>query len=444
MVRQILHGPRLQPKLSVGPPDDAYEREADRVAEAVMRIPEPAVEGESSAGLLGAAAASPAHPAIQRLCPECEEMQRKSTSSFAIGERIGSGSPLPPSERAFFEPRLGIALDEVRLHTGSAAAGMARSVNARAFTVGRSIVFGEGEHRPGTADGRKLLAHELTHVVQQGGAPGGAPPMLRRWSISGDTATSDSNGDTLWGLAKSITGKGFDWMCIRPVAMKSKKAKGKKYPYFVRIGDEFDISNLNATTGTSLSIHLFDPTTEALDAALAVLFYPGSTSSLGPDGDIEGAASFGATPIQAFVIFGHSGGNEMWGGAGSFRPSEFNPHDPNPTFEQAEGGFLPRRCWFTRTATARSVGCDSNHFGEAFARAYLRNGASIVTTTAAVQPKCTGTAVDISQTPPGCKSYQGVAFATSHLRTAAMIEGEFWSAADFHAGTHWVTIAGKL
>jgi hypothetical protein len=268
--------------------------------------------------------------------------------------------------------------------------------------------------------------------------------VLRRWARTGDTAVSDHNGDTLWDLAKSITGKGLDWMCIRPVAMKSKLAKGSRYPYYVRIGDEFDVSNLTATSGTSLQVFLFDASTEPKDAALAQLFYPGSVQSSGDvDTDIETAASFGATPIGTFLIFGHSAGGEMWGDAASFEPRNFRVNRPDPTFEQAEAGLFPRRCWFTRSAAARSVGCSSNAFGRDFARAYLRAGASIVTTTESVLPRCNGPRIDFSQTPPGCTSYNGVAFADSPAATATVLEGPFWNRADFHAGTHWLTIDGK-
>ncbi|MEA2563867.1 MAG: hypothetical protein QOH06_5371 [Acidobacteriota bacterium] len=74
----------------------------------------------------------------------------------------GGGRPLPASERAFFEPRFGCDFANVRLHSGTAASELARSVQARAFTLGDSIVLDSGE------SGRELLAHELTHVVQQG------------------------------------------------------------------------------------------------------------------------------------------------------------------------------------------------------------------------------------------------------------------------------------
>ncbi|MFW6174258.1 MAG: DUF4157 domain-containing protein [Chloroflexota bacterium] len=80
------------------------------------------------------------------------------------------GRPLDPATRAFMEPRFGHDFNHVRVHTGSSAAQSARAVNSHAYTVGRHVVFGAGQYSPGTTAGRALLAHELTHVVQQGGA----------------------------------------------------------------------------------------------------------------------------------------------------------------------------------------------------------------------------------------------------------------------------------
>src|SRR5580658_11217927 len=96
-----------------------------------------------------------------------------------------SGRPLDAATRAFFEPRFGHDFSKVRLHTDGQAAESARAVNALAYTVGQDIAFGEGQYAPAAAEGRRLLAHELTHVVQQGsgtpasssleiGAPGSA------------------------------------------------------------------------------------------------------------------------------------------------------------------------------------------------------------------------------------------------------------------------------
>jgi hypothetical protein len=266
-IRNLLYPPRLQPKLTVGPPDDAFEREADRTAEAVMRMPEGAVP------VAQGAAGTP--PALQRACPACEEEMRRQPEEeqeqlrrqpaeeeeqeirrqpaeqmeeeqvrrqpaeqmeeeqvrrqpaeepaeerreerpaspeeeeekAEIGGRViqakarpaevpeitpdlaprlaslqRGGAPLPAAERSFFEPRFGSDFGGVRIHADAAAADLAGSLKARAFTLGGAIVFGRGEYAPGSTSGRRLLAHELTHAVQQGAARpardrGAAPP----------------------------------------------------------------------------------------------------------------------------------------------------------------------------------------------------------------------------------------------------------------------------
>lgn len=79
------------------------------------------------------------------------------------------GQPLDAATRGFFSTRFGHDFANVRVHADAEAAASARSVNALAFTVGRDVVFGAGQYAPGTRAGQELLAHELTHVVQQGG-----------------------------------------------------------------------------------------------------------------------------------------------------------------------------------------------------------------------------------------------------------------------------------
>jgi hypothetical protein len=116
-------------------------------------------------------------------CPDCEaELRRKATTpktpktptvDDGLARRIqslrGGGRPLSDPERSFFEPRLGADFGGVRIHTGSRADEAARSIHADAFTTGRDVVFRSSAYRPGTAEGTRLLAHELTHVVQQRG-----------------------------------------------------------------------------------------------------------------------------------------------------------------------------------------------------------------------------------------------------------------------------------
>ncbi len=87
-----------------------------------------------------------------------------------------SGEPLDPAVRAFMEPRFGHDFSRVRVHQDDQAAESARAIQAAAYTIGQDLVFGAGEYQKGTSDGRKLLAHELTHVVQQ--SRGGHPPYL--------------------------------------------------------------------------------------------------------------------------------------------------------------------------------------------------------------------------------------------------------------------------
>ncbi len=170
-VRHILHVARPQAKLTVGAPDDAFEKEADQVADHVMRMPEPGVQRMCS---------ECEEERVQRMCTECEEelhAKEEPGRTPSVPEGFeprfaaikGGGQPLPASERAFFEPRFGHDFSNVRLHSGPAANDLARSVQARAFTLGNSIVLGTGE---GGQSGRELLAHELTHVVQQGGGSG--------------------------------------------------------------------------------------------------------------------------------------------------------------------------------------------------------------------------------------------------------------------------------
>ncbi len=132
----------------VSQPDDPLEREADHVADRVMRMPEPLRAQDVGAGSAGAVA-------------DAGRAETSSTSSRA------GGQALPASVRSYFEPRFGRDFGGVRVHDGPEAAGLAQSLDAHAFTVGRDIYFGRGAYAPDASDGRHRIAHELTHVVQQ-------------------------------------------------------------------------------------------------------------------------------------------------------------------------------------------------------------------------------------------------------------------------------------
>lgn len=192
-VGRLIKSGALQAKLRIGQTGDKYEQEADRVADAVMRMPQ-AVSGT---------------PGIQRACPKCEEgelkrqpikeedeeekLQRQPVEEEGEEELLakaisgsisevnpdleshiqslkGGGQSLSENDRTFFEPRFGQDFSQVRLHTDTRAAETAREVNARAFTIGSDVVFGVGQYSPETREGLRLMAHELTHVVQKGRA----------------------------------------------------------------------------------------------------------------------------------------------------------------------------------------------------------------------------------------------------------------------------------
>jgi hypothetical protein len=147
----------IRRKAEIGPVDDPLEREADQVADAV-------VSGRPI-GHIGGATAGKA----QRKCAACEAGDRPPENSTEMAAKAvsGGGAPLTAEERAYFEPRFGQDFSHVRLHTDAGAAEAARTIGARAYTTGRDIAFATGQYRPGSQDGRRLLAHELTHVAHQ-------------------------------------------------------------------------------------------------------------------------------------------------------------------------------------------------------------------------------------------------------------------------------------
>lgn len=147
----------LQPKLVINQPGDVYEQEADRIAAAVVSEraePQSLITQMRSSSL------------AQRKATIAAQME--SDVPPIVHEVLRSpGRPLDQATRAFMEPRFGHDFSNVRVHTDAKAAESARAVNAKAYTVGKDVVFGGGQFEASSHEGRKLMAHELTHVVQQ-------------------------------------------------------------------------------------------------------------------------------------------------------------------------------------------------------------------------------------------------------------------------------------
>jgi hypothetical protein len=182
----------IQTKLDISRPGDGYEQEADRVADQVMRMPDPGAAAESGRAAEGAPDTSSSRQTLPR----------------------GSSRALPEPTRTFFEPRFGRDLSAVRVHTGAHASEMARAVNAKAFTIGRDIVFGAGQFAPADPKGKRLLGHELAHVVQQSPADrqrpakGGVAPPVQQTRSGGPALQRQPAGPE--GLEQTTTGSSMN------------------------------------------------------------------------------------------------------------------------------------------------------------------------------------------------------------------------------------------
>jgi hypothetical protein len=211
----------IQPKLAVGRVDDPLEHQADRVADQVVRMVSPTTPAN------GSITRAPDSADVHRKCSECEEktgipvgdagmpeekkdadgpsglaidldmptpdeLPDQATSTMSppvLGAPVkdagngvastaglarapadlipGNGRGLDTAARDFLEPRFGFSFDKVRIHADDHAAAAAHSIQARAYTIGRDVVFGQNQYAPETPDGLRLIAHELTHVIQQ-------------------------------------------------------------------------------------------------------------------------------------------------------------------------------------------------------------------------------------------------------------------------------------
>jgi len=172
-VQQLFRAGGVQAKLTVSAPTDPDEQEADRIAYRVT--------SSVSTGTVQRKCATCSGGGVP--CSDCEEEQRIQAKRTAglwngpsdaphpqTGGMNGGGERLSPTVRRFFEKGFARDFSRVRIHTNQQAAESARSINARAFTIGADVVFGQGEYDPESGPGSWLLAHELTHVVQQGHA----------------------------------------------------------------------------------------------------------------------------------------------------------------------------------------------------------------------------------------------------------------------------------
>lgn len=170
----------IQPKLTMGQPDDGPEQEAERTAAAVI--------GGSHLPELPAPSARSSKPVVQR--GGCSKSEGTTAAPQCVHSGLRSSSqPLEVSTLRFMESRFGHDFSQVRVHANSEAAEASRSVDAQAYTVGSHIVFGAEQYQPKNRAGRELIAHELTHVLQQRGGE----PLVQRKILHPDSTVTPND-----------------------------------------------------------------------------------------------------------------------------------------------------------------------------------------------------------------------------------------------------------
>jgi hypothetical protein len=208
---------QVQAKLELGSPGDTFEQEADRVAEAV-------VGGNHEISPVNSKNGSIVNRELRD--PEDDSIQMKSGNPIEaspafeqkLGNAKGSGNKLPSKVQMEMESGIGADFSEVNLHTDQEANSLSESINAQAFTSGKDVFFAQGKFNPETKDGKKLIAHELTHTVQQGG--------VRRKEVESTEMTKDH-----WELP--------DHMGMRDVTKRSSWAD--RYDYVIAIQPEHSL-----------------------------------------------------------------------------------------------------------------------------------------------------------------------------------------------------------
>jgi Domain of unknown function (DUF4157) len=179
--------PRIRPKLEIGPVNDPLETEADVMADRVVRRQAANIDDDERS-------AAP----LQAKAKDTDLAESASSDlESSLSDASGSGSALAPHTRDQMEEAFGADFSNVRVHTGAASADMNDQIGARAFTYGTDIHFNDGEFAPRTEGGTRLLAHELTHVVQQNSGVRRAPKRIQAKNLVFGPSTGMPKGNVV-------------------------------------------------------------------------------------------------------------------------------------------------------------------------------------------------------------------------------------------------------
>jgi outer membrane protein OmpA-like peptidoglycan-associated protein len=302
----------IQARLTVGAMNDPLEAEADLVADTVMRMPQQlSVQRKCSAcGGEEEVQRKPAISFIQRKCDHCKDEDEESLQRKPLGSQIipylqakadgstpvsdavlsgitqtkGHGSSLDGHTRSFMESRFGTDFSSVNIHTGDYAVQLSRELNAQAFTTGNDIYFNEGKYSPDSNSGRHLLAHELTHTIQQGG---GGTGLVQREPIANVRVQGDARRVSPEG-GVPITNGVLTWN-LRFVGQVDRFSMGENDPGTLMEGTDvimeasFQVTNRSANCPRITFMQVVEPTTGGIPDTARLIFLRDFSSGYSAD-----------------------------------------------------------------------------------------------------------------------------------------------------------------
>lgn len=232
-----LSSPMVQAKLKVGAPNDRYEQEADRIADQVMRVSDTQVQRKSEGKITHLKSiANQVSPLVQRQFSIQEQGYAETGANYENGlrdvlisnlesevfTRLGQGQPLEQDTRDLMERLFGVGFNNIEIHTDIRADRLNHALHSRAFTFGNAIFFRQGEYQPKSQTGQKLIAHELTHTLQQKHSV----QAVQRDKMPGNV--SPTSAFLLLGFAPSPT------VALRPGALNMNRTHAAGYRPFER------------------------------------------------------------------------------------------------------------------------------------------------------------------------------------------------------------------
>ncbi|KAB8155974.1 DUF4157 domain-containing protein [Kordia sp. TARA_039_SRF] len=237
--------PFIQAKLAIGQSNDRYEREADAMADKIVR------KSNSNVSISAAKISSQKNNSVQRKIEKEDEISQvqlqtsntAKTPSSSFESKLktskGSGSPMTNSVKTEMETGFGQNFSNVRIHTGNHAIQMSRDIGAKAFTNGNNIYFNSSNYNPTSTTGKRLLAHELTHVVQQKSSSS----VIQKDSNPTATTTTPNTAETQ-ATVSAVPSLGGQMVMTTPFLSTKVGPPGRFEDAFLIIGPTTKISDI--------------------------------------------------------------------------------------------------------------------------------------------------------------------------------------------------------